>query len=532
MGKRQLVILLILLYIFGGTAIMAEARTYSKEQPLVYEDPLNIWPFSFVNEDGEADGFNIDLLKLLMKELKIPYVIKLREHQEVLEDIKQSQSDLTLGPTTVFYRQHSLYGRQSIILLTQSVATPKKQPVTISTFRDLGRKGQRVVVSDSSICHHLMKDYGWEANITSSSDISKSIRQLNKSGQGMIVWNTLSLQWLIHHYGLENLKLTPVNMPHSEYKYMSNDKQLLNLIDSTYAQLAEAGKLLPLEKKWFYNNNNSLNTPVWMWCLMGLVVLLTGCTLLYIRHITKQYRHIRMTNNKLRNQLIKISQDSALRIWIYDIRKRTFTWMDNKGKATISCKAEEFFKRYNKEDSKRLQEALDRLASQQKDAKGHEETESMLELKAKDKEYDDGELHDFVVVFSVMKRDRSGRPSIIMGTKKDITMELRLKEKNSMRSLRYWSVFYNDDSGIIQFDQDGFIQNANLMACELFQCNIDNLVEKHIHINQFLNTTFTDLNHVNGFRGAQTVNQKIIDYQIKTIYNDQNKLLGLFVFCQ
>jgi len=36
-------------------------RSFTVEQPLVYEDSWDLWPYVFLNENGEPDGYNIDL---------------------------------------------------------------------------------------------------------------------------------------------------------------------------------------------------------------------------------------------------------------------------------------------------------------------------------------------------------------------------------------------------------------------------------------------------------------------------------------
>jgi len=127
----------------------------------VYEDSWDLWPYSFLNDKGEPDGFNIDLIKMMMKELGIPYVIKLKPQQEAFQDLKAGKSDLTLGLAVGFHDEFGLYGRNAITLFTQSVVTPKSKPVEIKTFRDLNKPGLKVIVNDSSLCHHLMLDYGW-----------------------------------------------------------------------------------------------------------------------------------------------------------------------------------------------------------------------------------------------------------------------------------------------------------------------------------------------------------------------------------
>ena len=48
------------------------AVVYTDKRPLVYEDAWDLWPYVFLNENGEPDGYNIDLLKMIFKELDIP----------------------------------------------------------------------------------------------------------------------------------------------------------------------------------------------------------------------------------------------------------------------------------------------------------------------------------------------------------------------------------------------------------------------------------------------------------------------------
>jgi PAS domain-containing protein len=245
----------------------------------------------------------------------------------------------------------------------------------------------------------------------------------------------------------------------------------------------------------------------------------------------KQDKHIREANKKVNGQLTLLTEEHKVRFWTYNVKNGQFTWLDEHGKAAETCTYEEFGRRYNKEDFKQLTDHLARLSTQHKDLRGHEETELTLELKARDPEYADGKLHDFVVTLSVLTRDNDGKPAVIIATKKDVTTELQLKQQNNMRSLRYWTVFYNDESGVITFGADGYLQNANPTACELLSFDIDKEVEKHVHINHLLSTSFTNLNKTDGYRGTLSVAGKQTEYQIKTFCNNKGELLGLIVFC-
>ena len=527
---RLVLLLYLSLYALNVSAQTDTVRAYTKENPLVYEDTWNLWPYSFLNDKGEPDGFNIDLLKTMMGELNIPYVIKLKPRQEVFQDLKSGQCDLTLGMTTESYNG-GRFGHNLIILFTQSAVTPKNKSVMIKTFRDLGKNGQKVIVSDSSLCHQLMVDYGWKNNAIVSSDISEAIQQVSAKKEGQIVWNTLSLKWLINHYHLDNLTLTHVNMPHGECKYMSNDQHLLNLIDKAYSTLNASDRLTPLEAKWFYPERENTEGPAGKWYLTGLIFILLAIVILYTIRKLRQNQRITEAQNKLSHRLAEITEGNKVRIWTYNVKRGEFTLHDGSGRKTYTLTTNDFAKRYSKDDFAQLKAALDRLISQQKDTKGQEEKEEILELKAKDVEYGDGKLHDFVIMLSVLSRDNNGKPQVIIGTKKDVTKERHLKQMNSERSLRYWSIFYNDEAGILMFDKDGYIQNANPRACELFLFDIDKSVKEHVHINQFFHTEFTSLRDTDGFRSRQTVGKNNIEYQMKTVYNDEEELLNIFVFC-
>jgi PAS domain-containing protein len=220
-----------------------------------------------------------------------------------------------------------------------------------------------------------------------------------------------------------------------------------------------------------------------------------------------------------------------LRFWAYLVKSQRFVWYGQDGQSTATYDANEFMKRYSKEDAIRLTTALERLATRHMDEKGHEEKEETLELRAKDIECGDQELHDFIVDLTVLRHTRKGKPLVIVAGKKDITKEHHLKKVNAERSLRYLSVFYNDESGIIYFNSDGILMNANPKASELFECDIDEMVKKHVHVNKLLFTAFTNLEKADGHRGFLTVGSHAIDFHMKTVHNDNKELIGLFVFC-
>ena len=507
-------------------------RVYTEQNPLVYEDAWDLWPYAFLNDNGEPDGFNIDLIRLIMKELNIPYIIKLRPQQQAFEDLRDRKSDLMLGLAVGFHDQYGLYGNNAITLFTQSLAAPKGKPTEIKTFRDLGKEGIKVIVNPNSMSYHLMIDYGWEENAIPSSDLREVIQQVSAHEDGQIVWNTLSLKWLMNRYHIDNLQLTPVNMPHGEYKFMSNDQQLLDRLDEAYTKLYTADKITPLQDKWFYPERLKPETPQWIWYALGIALLLIVFASAYAISYRIQSTKLNRQNLMRNRRLALILQTSQVRIWTYDIVKDQFAWCNDNGQVAYTYSMEEFSQRYSPEDSARLKTALNRLA---KGTKNNKEEELTLSLRAKDVEDGDTDLRDYYIVLSVLRRDKEGKPSVIIGTKKDVTKESQHKRDENDRALRYWSIFYTPIVGIMYFDKEGKIVNINPKACDIR--DILGIGDMSLEsLDGFYATHIIDLDKIpdeeRTIKSIKAKGKLYNEFKLMTVYDDSEELLGIFAFAR
>ncbi len=405
-------------------------RVYTPEHPLVYEGAEDLWPYSFLNEQGKPDGFNIELIKLLLGKLNIPYEIHMVPRMKALEDLKAGKSDLMIELTAGFHAKYGYYSANPVTLFTQSILSPKSRPTKVHNFRDLAF--HKVFVSDSSLCHHLMIDYGWEKNAITTKNIPETIMKMSTDEEGELVWNTLSLKWMLRKYQIENLEITSVDMPHGEYKFISNDERLVNRLDSLYTALSSSDRLLPLQNKWFYpERNKEKGVSPWVWYGgLGTAILLL---ILLIYTIIYQWRagRIKQANHRKNLQLALVLETSNVRIWTYEVDTARFAWRNEKGKVAFTYTEEQFSHRYPDEDFNRLIGAINELSVNRK--KDNEpEPEITLTLKARDTEDGDSEMRDFLVTISVLQRDSHKRPIELIGTKVDVTDKNRQQQKTQI----------------------------------------------------------------------------------------------------
>ena len=502
-----------------------KVRKYTAEHPLVYEDVRNLWPYSFVNDNGRPDGFNVELVKMLLEELEIPYVVKMNSNLEAFNDLRNGKSDLILGVATGFHDEYGLYGRNAVTLLTQSVVTPNGDSVTVRNFRDLAKN--KVIVNDSSLCHHLMIDYGWGGNAMPQTDMEEAIQRVSNEGKGQIVWNDLSLKWLMRKYQIDNLQITPVNMPHGEYKFMSNDQALLDKLDSVYSVLDSSEKLTSLRNKWFYPDRKDTGIPSWTWYITCFLGVLTLALLVYTIVYRLQVYRLTHVSKKITNRMSLIMEVSHVRIWTYDVDKCLFAWRNKSGEPSYTYTETEFARRYSAEDFESLTQALRQLASTPK-GKDEKEEDVRLYFKTHGTDGDDMEEKDLSVVLSVLRRNKKGMAMVIQGTQYDVTeQKIRQREQEEGR-LRYKSVFNIPMLGIIHFSADGVIVDINRKACEIFGCERDDVLAKRVSFKDFLCIDKEDVADADGY----VCTLANCDIRCVVFRNEEGKVQGVLAVCQ
>ena len=518
-------------------------REYTEERPLVYEGSWDLWPYTFLNVMGEPDGYSVDLVRLILDRLKIPYIIKLKPQPEVFNDLKEERSDLMLGIAAGFHDQYGHYGKTAITLFTQSIATPKSHPEGIETFNDLAT--HQVIVNAGSLAYHLMLNQGWGENATVTNDITESILKLSNQNQGAILWNDLGLKWLVKRYQLDNLEIKPVNMPHGEYKFMSNDLRLLARMDSVYALLNSEEQIIPLQNKWFYPERQEASTPSWVWQALIVTALLLTVLVIYIYVYHRKGRRVNQENNKRYRRLALILETSGVHIWTYDVKERLFTWRNENGQAAYNYTPEEFSQRYSPEDYKQLRNAILRLAATPKPADGKEE-EVKLNISAKDIEEGSDEIRNFTIMLSVLRRSNNGKAAVIIGTKKDITESIRQQQLTDDRAKHYRALFNTPLVGIMYFNKYGLLTDINEKACEMYDCQASNILAQSVSIYDMLNIDSVDIDEIDGMYATKDINLAAIpgagsseqektlrcEYNVVQVNDEESKAIGFFAIAR
>ena len=507
------------------------AKNYTEVQPLVYEDAWDLWPYVYLNEHGEPEGFNIDLLKELFRDLKIPYVIKLKPTSEALEDLRAGRSNLMLRLTGTFHDDYAYYGREPVQLFTHSVVSPKSMNLKQATLKSLA--GQPLIVHRGSLSHRMLIKSGYESSALPFDDMKEAIQKVSSEDEGIILWNTMSLKWLLKKYQIKNLQLTPIDIAHGDYKFMSNDTLLLKRLDEAYARLCATERIQPILNKWFYPERVDSGIPDWVVYMVAIGGLLACLLLYYVLTLHLRERRITKLADKHNRRLAMILRTTKVRVWLYDVSDHSVLWMTDGGEIESHRHAlSEYAPDYTHDTFSEMEESLAQIADGRRDSSVQQLVGEGINAG-----------REYVLTLSVYRRSKRGVPELIVGMMDDQTERLTAQRRTKDRMLRYQSIFTTSMVDMTYYNQQGILTNINQKACETFHCSREEILAEQVPFNFALEDPTLTVDTFEGSYSTHIIRAKNNDnlaqaikftkdtyyeQQLTPVYDADHRLIGIF----
>lgn len=430
------------------------ARDYTEDHPLRYVDSWDLWPFSYLDDNGNPTGFNIDLIRALMKRLDIPYEIQLKHSSNAYEDLQKGESDLIMGMHAPFHDTYGKYGHNVVVLFTHSIVSSKRNPTKISKFSELNSAS--IMVHENSFSHHMMQDSGIANRVTPYDDMKEAVLMVNSNDTMQVLWNTMSLKWLVNNYKLEDVVITPVAMPHGEYRFMSNDSLLLARLDSAYTEMVINEEIQPLRNKWFYPEYRDTGIPSYVWTILWVIVIVIAITLVTSVMYRRKEKQVTHALNNQNRQLQLYLNSGKVELWTYEVATRKIQRITT----SENSHANSVFGlpvNYTSEDFNRITSAINSIKQ------GDRKNASLVVKGYTDKQ--NTNLHYYNLSLSVLQQTQ-GVPSLILGTQVDVTKQYLLEQANKERLLQYYTLFDSAMMDMAYLDKDGYLVNLNDQACK------------------------------------------------------------------
>lgn len=450
------------------------ARPYTSLNPLVYEDLWDLEPYAYLDTQGRPNGYNVDLVRLIMEKLGIPYVIKLKNTPQNFIDVRDGKADLTVGMKAFYHDQYASYSNNVIALFTHSVAFPREKDFQVRELKDL--KGKKVIVHENSFSHNLMKREGLGDYAIPLKDMKKALIEVSENGEGIVLWNTMTMKTIVNKYNLSNIRLTSVNMKYGEYHFMSNDSLLLAQIDSIYDEITTNEEILEIRKKWFYDEDDTYGLPSWLWYVINTLVCVFVAMIAYNIYYRFCERRALKESERQMTQLQLLLKSGNYRIWTFDVEQGKFHAVTINGESRDEYTPTAFSVYYDKDDFNRIMEVIDKIINQ-------ETTSDTFTVKC----FAPGVnniIHYFELNISIL-HEEYGKPTLLLGVQTDKTEERNKLINTRNNLLRFRTVFDTALAQIAYYDKDGIMTDINDSACETFGIvNKEEFLKSKMHITQ------------------------------------------------
>lgn len=324
------------------------SRHYTADNPLIYEDSWERWPYAFLSHDGIPRGFNVELMTKMMRRLRIPYEIRMRSLERTREDLRNNKCDVCLGVVSDYNASYGKLGKVTICYLQSYMLVPKEDSVASISIASL--RGRRLTVREGSRSRQYLLSQGFPDslfNIVPNMEMESEILREATSGAPNVIWDVMRMKRIIRKYNLgDRYVAVPLDIPKWEYRFMSGDTALLARLDSLCSIMKERGEIDKMQAKWRHTDQYSAFEDGYTDILLAMLALTVTAIIVFcfVRHLRRIYS--RNTLADIRTQMRLALHSNKIKVWCYFLELRNYAWMTSDGEVKKYYTSYEFSKFY------------------------------------------------------------------------------------------------------------------------------------------------------------------------------------------
>lgn len=274
-------ILMMLFMLYGSlmTVTAQQRHEYTEDQPLVIVSDWEFPPYEFSNDKGEPDGYNIEVLNIILDRLKIPHRYIMQEWYLATETFERREADLIFALSFNYMKRPYVMTRNLLhFYRIVAVRRPEEKPLT--KINSMGVKDTLIMkANDYAPIRILMTDPNPAFTIEYHSP-KEALSGVQRGTYHYFLWGEIPIQRKLKEFGLDNLVTDITDIPPGELRLIGYDKDLIDAIDDEYARLEQAGQLEKIYDKWFHperEHNDTSTLPIYIIAgaiIVGLISLL------------------------------------------------------------------------------------------------------------------------------------------------------------------------------------------------------------------------------------------------------------------
>ena len=496
-------------------------REYTEEHPLVIVSDWEFPPYEFRNDKGEPDGYNVEVLDLILNNLNVPHRYVMQEWSQCTKTFESHEADL-IHALTINYREHPYMMTQNMITYYPVKVVRRKSQTPLQSLNELKDK-DTLMLKDNDYAALYVKAIQDKPYHTEYHSTKEALSAIRNGHHAYYVWGAIPLKIKIKEYGLDSLLLDDIDIPAGELRIIGYDKELIDAIDDAYARLEQSGELQPIHDKWFNPERvHNDSSPIALFALIGSVIAII-ITLLLSRLIRARIKTAVSRSEDINSMMKQALQMGHYYVFEYNIKtdhmRNTYGSLIPEEGLTL----EAFSSRFKPADRQDFIDHVQSLIAGDEENRYFNRLFNIGTEEMPDWRYLEG---------TAIVEQEKGKPNYIIYAVKDITQNVETERINQELSNKYIRMFETNLIAMSFYDKDGWFIEANEKMAQL--CGFDdkgyeffkntNMFETAMLMNVYEHGSREPL-HVCSHMYYPEVNlDKFIEIRIRPILDEQGEL--------
>ena len=442
------------------TATAQQIHEYTEDLPLVIVSDWEFPPYEFSNDKGEPDGYNIEVLNLILDRLHIPHRYVMQEWYLATETFERREADLIFALSFNYMKRPYVMTRNLLhFYRIVSVRRPDEKPLTKIGL--LGKEDTIIMkANDYAPIRILMTNPEPPFTIEYHSP-KEALTGVQRGTYDYFLWGEVPIQRKLKEFGLDTLKTDLTDIPPGELRLIGYDKELIDAIDDEYARLEQAGQLEKIYDKWFHPEREHNDTsPIPIFIIIGAIIV-GLISLLLSRLIRIRVQKAIDKSKDINNMMTQALSMGNYYVFEHDLQTDRMQNVYGNLLPEESMLPKEFFGRILPKKRPEFEDILQQLL------RGRESAEFKGQWNAGTPEKPDWRyLHGNSIV-----EKEGGKPRYIVNSVKDVTHDI-VEERNTRETgERYIKIFMTSLIAMSFYDAQGSLLDYNDQMSKL--CGID-----------------------------------------------------------
>src|SRR5690554_2876662 len=257
-------------------------------------------PYEFINDQGEPDGFNVELFREIAKELNFEYELQLEPWAAVRQQLETGEIDIITGTmVSPAHAQELEFGLPHSVMTFGIFTHADENFKTLEELRD-----KEVIVQNGDLMHDYLLETGLTTHIITVTDQLEGLELINRGQYDAALMSNFQGAYLLKKHKLNKVVVHTSSIEPRRYAMAGakGNEELIQTLNMGLFQLKTNGTYDRLYNKWFqvYESGYQFKRlRPWLYGGAALLLFLGVVVLIMRQQVRRTVRRLGESESKL-----------------------------------------------------------------------------------------------------------------------------------------------------------------------------------------------------------------------------------------